>query len=98
MNETKTIKEIIEGEIARHRIINPKNMNLNEFLHVLTHLENLEEPFVNLNGPNHEFSFGFPSGFWPLRYRRLKVVKWEVIQDEDYEEVLINITGKEVKA
>lgn len=75
-------------------IINRNNMTVNELLFAISRTD-IHEPFVNLtNEDNGEFHFGFAEGFWPVRDRALKVVRFGIWIDDETGSVAIEVVGK----
>lgn len=75
-------------------VINKNNMTVNELLFAISRTD-IHEPFVNLtNEDTGEFIFGFADGFWPVRHRALKVVRFGIWIDDETGSVAIEVVGK----
>lgn len=75
-------------------VINKNNMTVNELLFAISRTD-IKEPFVNLtNEDNGEFTFGFADGFWPVRHRAWKVVRFGIWIDDETGSMAIEVVAK----
>lgn len=94
MNKKQDYMRKITTAIDTLAIINRSNMTVNELLFAISRTD-IKEPFVNLtNEDTGEFHFGFAEGFWPVRDRALKVVRFGIWVDDETGSVAIEVVGK----
>lgn len=95
MNKKQDYMRKITTAIDTLAIINRSNMTVNELLIAISRTD-ITEPFVNLTVEDtKEFTFGFADGFWPVRHRALKVVRFGIWVDDETGSVAIEVVAKE---
>lgn len=82
MNKKQMMAKI-DAALTRFRFIDRENMTFNELVFILNRFVG-GSTFINLtNTGDGDFAFGSADSYWPIRFRALRVERFEIVEDDE---------------